>query len=130
MTPPSPPCGCAGVVGVLCFVGLLVVFGGLPLSGGGLLFLLGWGLGEVGEEGGLGSWGVPCAVGDYLEGGAGVVPDGGLGEVGVHPVGADDEGVHGPDLFSFTGCCLGGHPYQGLDVRSSSVYPQHLESVY
>ena len=85
---------------------------------------------EVDEEGGLGGGGVPCAVGDYLEGGAGVFPDGGLGEVGVHPVGADDEGVHGPDLLAFTGSRLCGHPYQGLDVRSSSVYPRHLESVY
>ena len=86
-------------------------------------FFAGWGLGEVGEEGGLGGWGVACAVGDYLEGGAGVLPDGGLGEVGVHPVGADDEGVHGPDLFAFTGGCFSGYSYQGLDVRSSSVYP-------
>jgi len=83
----------------------------------------GWGLSEVGEEGCLGCWGVPCAVGDYLEGCAGILPDGTLGEVGVHPVGADDEGVHGLDLLAFTGGCLGGHPYQGLDVRSSSVGP-------
>ena len=84
----------------------------------------------MGEEGGLGCWGVACAVGDYLEGGAGVLSDCGLGEVGVHPVGADDEGVHGLDLLTFTGGRLGGHPYQGLDVRSSSICPQHLESVY
>ena len=93
------------------------------MSGGWLRLLLGGGLGEVCEKGGLGCWGVPCAVGDYLEGGAGVLPDGGLGEVGVHPVGAGDEGVHGPDLLAFTVGRLGGHPYQGLDVRSSSVYP-------
>ena len=108
---------------MMCWVGLIAVFTGLPLSGGWLLFFAGWGLGEVGEEGGLGGWGVACAVGDYLEGGAGVLPDGGLGEVGVHPVGADDEGVHGPDLFAFTGGCFSGYSYQGLDVRSSSVYP-------
>lgn len=77
----------------------------------------------MGEEGGLGCWGVRCAVGDYLEGCAGVLPDGGLGEVGVHPVGADDERVHGPDLLAFTGGRLGGHPYQVFDVRSSSVGP-------
>ena len=77
----------------------------------------------MGEEGCLGGWGVVCAVGDYLEGGAGVFPDGGLGEVGVHFVGAGDEGVHGFDLFAFTGCGFGGHPYEGFDVRSSSVYP-------
>ena len=46
---------------------------------GGSAFSRGWGLGEVGEEGGLGCWGVPCAVGDYLEGGAGVLEDGALG---------------------------------------------------
>ena len=77
----------------------------------------------MGEEGGLGCWGVACAVGDYLECGAGVLSDGGLGEVEVHPVGADDEGVHGFDLFAFTGGRLGGHPYQVFDVRSSSVGP-------
>ena len=56
----------------------------------------------MGEEGGLGGWGVPCAVVDYLEGGAGVLEEGALWEVGVHPVGADDEGVHCLDLLALT----------------------------
>jgi len=89
------------------------------------------GLGEVGEEGGLAA-GVDGAflAGDDLEGGAGVLHYGALGEVGVEPVGADDEGVHCPDGLALSGDRSLGHLDERLDVRSSSVNPRHRPSVH
>ena len=88
-------------------------------------------LDEVGEESCLGrGLSVSVLVVDDLEGCPGVVVDVPLGEVGVEPVGADDEGVDGLDLSSSMGGLPGCHPYQGLDVRSSPICLEHLLSVY
>ena len=88
-------------------------------------------LDEVGEEGCLGrGLSFSVLVVDDLEGCPGVVVDVPLGEVGVEPVGADDEGVDGLDLPASMRGISGCHPYQGFDVRSSPICLEHLLSVY